>query len=287
MLPGTFLKLNWPSLFRVHASTASLTRVAQLEGRVPAGSRGLQRGNIVAETQRGDTNQQVLERKLDAPSPLPGLRCARPTGDFERYRMHGDIGRQPLDEFRPPIQLLLHFSAVGSVHKFGNGHHRDADSISPWAARTCSRICRTLRPLRSAAMMILESRIIPSAGGFHGSRFPKISFTSSAKSESSTGALPVSSSWVLARAMHWRTVRRGGSGGVKNRDGPAPFSITTSAPRARGPGASRHLSRRLPFPRNESHVCPYFYYTLERLVADPFTFKEGEFCFSQPDTTTN
>ncbi len=33
--------------------------------------------------------------------------------------------------------------------------------ISPWAVRTCSKIWRTLRPLRSAAMITLESRITP------------------------------------------------------------------------------------------------------------------------------
>ena len=34
-------------------------------------------------------------------------------------------------------------------------------SVSPQVASTCSRICKTLRPLRSAAMIMLESRITP------------------------------------------------------------------------------------------------------------------------------
>jgi len=40
------------------------------------------------------------------------------------------------------------------------------------------------------------------AGGFHGLRFLMISSTSAAKSESRTGALPLSSSCALASAKH-------------------------------------------------------------------------------------
>src|SRR5438876_2168337 len=49
------------------------------------------------------------------------------------------------------------------------------------------------------------------AGGFQGLRWLRISSTSSAKSGSRTGALPVSSSCALANAMHSEMVRRTGS----------------------------------------------------------------------------
>jgi hypothetical protein len=49
------------------------------------------------------------------------------------------------------------------------------------------------------------------AGGFHGFRFLTMSSTSSAKSASKTGALPVSFSCAFASAMHSESVRGTGS----------------------------------------------------------------------------
>src|SRR5215472_9097963 len=68
------------------------------------------------------------------------------------------------------------------------------------------------------------------AGGFHGLRLLRMVSTSSAKSASSTGALPVFSSCALARAMHSEMLRRTGSAAWSTATGRASFSITTSAP---------------------------------------------------------
>src|SRR5215469_11171168 len=68
------------------------------------------------------------------------------------------------------------------------------------------------------------------AGGFQCLRLERIFSTSCAKSASSTGALPVSSSWALARAMHSEIVRRTGSAACRTATGFSPSWITTSAP---------------------------------------------------------
>src|SRR5207302_11346708 len=68
------------------------------------------------------------------------------------------------------------------------------------------------------------------AGGFQGLRWLRISSTSSAKSGSRTGALPVSSSCALANAMHSEMLRRTGSAVSRTATGRAPFSMMTFAP---------------------------------------------------------
>jgi hypothetical protein len=102
---------------------------------------------------------------LDALGLLLAFDAPREARDVEGHRMYGHIPAQPLDKLQPPLLLRLRLGAVGSVHEFGDSHDRQADLGFPWLACTCSRICRTLWPLRSAVMMTLESRIIPTRAG--------------------------------------------------------------------------------------------------------------------------
>jgi len=93
-----------------------------------------------------------------------------------------------------------------------------------------SRSSRTVGSWRSAAIATPESRDYSHAGGFHGLRWLRISSTSSVKSGSRTGALPISSSCALANAMHSEMLRRTGSAARRTATGRSPFSMMTSAP---------------------------------------------------------
>ncbi len=110
---------------------------------------GIQRHDRIAEMQRSNTDDQVLECELNALRFLLALNAPNEPRDVKSHWIHRYIAAQPLDE----RESLWTNSATVTTER--------PISMSPWLARTCSRICRTVRPLRSAAIITLESRITP------------------------------------------------------------------------------------------------------------------------------
>ena len=84
----------------------------------------VQRGNFKAKMQRSSTNQQILKRKLNAQRLLLAFDASRQASNIERYRVHRDVTRQPLDEFQPALLLSFSLCPIGSMSQLGNGHHR-------------------------------------------------------------------------------------------------------------------------------------------------------------------
>ena len=72
-------------------------------------------------------DEQVFESELNAFGFLLAFNASRDAGDFERNWMHRHILRKPLDELESPIRLLLCFSAISSVHQFGDRNNGQAD----------------------------------------------------------------------------------------------------------------------------------------------------------------
>jgi len=88
---------------------------------------GIQGHDRIAEVQRGRTDDQILESELNALGLLLAFDASHQPRDVEGHRMYGHIPAQPLNELQPAILLRLYFRAVSSVHKFGDGHHRESD----------------------------------------------------------------------------------------------------------------------------------------------------------------
>src|ERR1700679_1253096 len=125
--------------------------------------------------------------------------------------MHRHITRQPLDKFQPSLLLGPGLGATGSRSQLGDGHHGSADF--DFAARGI-HLFQDFSDGTASALggdNDAGAEDYSHAGGFHGLRWLTSSSTSSAKSGSRTGALPVSSSWALASAMHSEMLRRTGS----------------------------------------------------------------------------
>jgi hypothetical protein len=92
---------------------------------------------------------------------------------------------------QPPEPNRL--GAIGSLDQLGDGHDRQADLDPTWTARNCLKICRTVCPSALGRNDDAGVEDYSHVGGFHSLRFWRIS----SKSESRTGAFPVSSSRVV------------------------------------------------------------------------------------------
>src|SRR5216684_3596807 len=157
--------------------------------------------------------------------------------------MHRHVARQSLDEFQSWLLLRLGFRAIGTMHQLGDSHDRHADFD---LALSGLHLFQDFPNGMASAFGSDNNAGVEDyshAGGFHGLRWLRISSTSSAKSGSRIGALPVSSSCALANAMHSEMVRRTGSAAWRTATGRAPFSMMTSAPaRTRAISAAKSLA---------------------------------------------
>jgi hypothetical protein len=117
----------------------------------------------ITQIERGGADQEILERDLDALALLFGVDSPGQKGDLLGKRVNRNIGQQFLDE-----RL-----AAGADRRRGgrwipctNSTRATAESAVSWLpvmANNCPRNCATVRPLRSAAIRTLESKISPIA----------------------------------------------------------------------------------------------------------------------------
>src|SRR5258708_20144811 len=175
-------------------------------------------------------DQQILERELDVYPFLLPLDAPSQPRDGERHGMHWYVARQAVDELQPSLLLRLCFRAIGSMHQLGDGHDRHADFD---LALSGLHLFQDFPNGMASAFGSNNNAGVEDyshAGGFHGLRWLTISSTSSAKSGSRTGALPVSTSCALAKAMPSEMLRRTRSAACSDSTGPSPFSIMYFAP---------------------------------------------------------
>jgi hypothetical protein len=84
----------------------------------------IQHRNVKAKMQRRSTNQQILERKLNAHRLLLTFDAPGQARNIKRYTMHRDIICQSLDEFQPALLLSFRLGAIGPMNQLSDSHHR-------------------------------------------------------------------------------------------------------------------------------------------------------------------
>ena len=189
-------------------------------------------GHLKTQFESGHSDGQVPKTEGDAFCGLLALNAANATGDLQRHGMDRNIAAQLIDERQPPQTIGFGLGAISPMYQLSDGDDRETRHrfrrrrpVSvPGCAVRCGHAVRLRRRCWSRGS--IPRRRIP------GLRLRMVSSTSAAKSGSSTGDFPVSSSCLFASAVHSEMVRRGRTGRWITATGsllPA-LSMTTSAP---------------------------------------------------------
>jgi hypothetical protein len=146
------------------------------------------------------------------------------SGDLQCQCMDWDIAAHLFDEGQPLLAPGIGLGAIGSMHQLGDGNDGEPNIDLPVSG---AYLFKDVSDVVAAAFGGNHDAGVENqshAGGFQGWRLRMISSTSAAKSGSRTGDSPVSSSCLLASAMHSEMVRRPGTGGWITATGSLPPS---------------------------------------------------------------
>ena len=163
--------------------------------------------NSEAELKSCGADQQIFEGNANSPLRLLSLNATGKPCDLDCHRMNRYIANEFIDKCLSALPVFGQLRAMDAMCQFYDRYDGNTSFRFPV---TVPEILEDLTHSPALPFCRHEYAGIDDQShdvGFQGLRLRTISSTSAAKSGSSTGAVPVSSSWAFAIAMQSEMVR--------------------------------------------------------------------------------